>query len=220
MEEDILPGEPDPNRPRFDRFGMPYTPAIIPGVEPGPDPGMGSYSPPPERTKPVIYTTSPQLDVPTIIKLCLVSHHLYRSLIGTLYARVCISRPSALLQLHRTLSSRPALGRLIRTMHVGPLEAAPDSWQPLSHGFAARSQGRPAAPASDLKCGLETPEEEALLPIWYKPGRRWRMEDGLNASNCQEEAVYAAIRVAAYALNVNPCDEDHDLEGQHIGAVS
>lgn len=48
-----------------------------------------------------------------------------------LYANVRLSHPSTLAVFHRTLTARPALGRLVRRLHIGPDDALPGNWWPL-----------------------------------------------------------------------------------------
>lgn len=156
------------------------------------------------------------LDIPTALNLALVSREIYSEVISILYTNISITRPSALIRLQHTLAARPALGRIVRSLHVGPSKASSDFWEPMINNFAMRGRGL----VNQLFCSLSGPEAEALLPIWCDPDRRWTLENGLYPQDCQEAAVFDAIRVAGWALNVNPCDQWHDLAGVEIGIVS
>lgn len=72
----------------------------------------------------------------TTTTLALVCKDFYRQTLLLLYTSVRLPWPSSLAAFQRTLAARPALGTLIRRLHIGPDESLPRYWWPLEdkHG--------------------------------------------------------------------------------------
>lgn len=164
-----------------------------------------------------------QLDRPTILGIALVSRDFYAQVAPLIYARVRLERPSRLKLFQQTLSARPALGRLVRSLHMGPDDALPSWWWPLDQGKPPARQSLDAmlfgGPYYLLRSGLRgTAEDEAALPVWCKPDRQW----SVNKANkdCRAQAVFAALWAASRALNAHLTNEGVGWNGEPIGSVS
>ena len=86
-------------------------------------------------------TSSAVLDIPTALNLALVSREIYSEVVSILYTNICITRPSSLTRLQQTLAARPALGRIVRSLHLGPLSGSADSWEPMINNLMGTGRG-------------------------------------------------------------------------------
>lgn len=76
----------------------------------------------------------------TTLRLMHTSKFFYVFATPLLYKHIRITRPSILVQLQRTLASRPALGQLVRSLHIGADAALSTDWFPMrSLGCGDRS---------------------------------------------------------------------------------
>lgn len=71
------------------------------------------------------------LDTKMVLSLMLVSRDLYDYFQPLLWTHVRIEKPSALFQLHAALSSCPANGAFIKSLHLGPLSGLDDTYWPV-----------------------------------------------------------------------------------------
>lgn len=156
------------------------------------------------------HRTSPSaIDLRTTRDVALVSRDCYRAAINLLYRRVKIQRPSELKALQTTLANRPSLGRLIRSLHAGPLEELPEHWWPL------RSVDGSLRFASNLVGG----DLDARRPSWCCP----RHEFEVPCKSAEEPkylAVSNAIEAAYHALDVDITRSNMNCTKEAIGAVS
>ena len=70
------------------------------------------------------------LDTKTTKSLALVNKTFNAVVTRTLYQNLRITRPSTLRLLAATIYDRPELGRLVRSLHVGPTDPLPSDWLP------------------------------------------------------------------------------------------
>ncbi|CAO1612596.1 unnamed protein product [Jaminaea pallidilutea] len=108
----------------------------------------------------------PKLDYPTTLKLCSLSRSTYRQVTSILYRDVTLSRPGKLHAFLKTIAARPALGRLVRVLWIGPVERYPDDWWPVHAQRASDEEGPSVVLTSSL-------EDTSLLPHGVPLGRRW-----------------------------------------------
>lgn len=118
---------------------------------------------------------SRQVDIATTLSLARTSRWLYQRVIFFLYRDIKITRPSALALLQQTVSAHPQLGRVIRSLHVGPEDdttegkRSPITVQPRSRD--AQGNWRPAS--YRMSSSLRSPSDVGLLPQWCTPGKEW-----------------------------------------------
>lgn len=163
------------------------------------------------------------LDVDTTLSLAQVSKTIDEIVVGILYDAVRITRPSALLELLRTVSTRPQLGMLIKHLHIGAEEtlANQKDW-PLE--MQDREDGeRLEYPTPRLRTSLFHPgdddeDQSTLLPEWCGSLQSWPLEPA--RLDCQGAAVTAAIRVALESIDVEPYRRGYARSGDKVGLVS
>lgn len=164
------------------------------------------------------YPAPPLLDYDTALNLALASRSCYGLIVPILYAQVWLNRPSSLASFHLALTTRPALGHLVRSLHVGPDDEL-FSWEPMQYreGYRCGCGGihgvRPFMTTS-----VSSSKEAALLPRWCQPGSSWAV-DGPGPTS-QSRAVFEAVRVAQDVIDVNiGMDERINFEGEAIQDV-
>ena len=160
--------------------------------------------------------------MPTTLSLAQVSKTINEVANEVLYYAVRITRPSGLLELLRTVSTRPQLGMLIKHLHIGAEEtlAGEDDW-PLE--MLDTEDGELLEyPTLRLKTSLWHPDEEedrpTLLPEWCRSQQSWCLEPG--RLDCKDAAVMAAIKVALDAIDVEPYRRRFARSGEKVGLVS
>lgn len=182
---------------------------------------LACCSPATDNAKSVSPITS--TDLSTSLSIALVSREHYALAVPIIYAHVRLERPSRLQLLQRTLAARPALGRLITSLHIGPDDELPRWWWPIDKGTPpARRSLDDILYCRDilfLRSGLRgRPEDEALLPVWHKPDRQWSLNRANN--DCRASAVFSATAAAARALDVALGNAGRDGFSGDIGLVS
>lgn len=138
-----------------------------------------------------------------------------------LYAHVRLTRPSDLRLFHQALASRPALGMLVKSLHVGPEETQPEHWWPIDDdgvcGFSNRG----------FLVHLEDLPERARHKWWAFHARYLPLQDSLGwgvddfgLSESVFKAVTEAIRDGSRDLNVDVRDWTchNDPTGRNIGS--
>lgn len=164
------------------------------------------------------------LDVPTLLNLTLVSRHLYPILVEKLYCRIRITTISALRSLALALVSRPALGRCIKSLHLGPEDNLPEDWTPIF--YEAGGEGQESEGVMCLATSLDHQQGDAdRLPRWCLPCQHWPAEGSAaskktdSSASCRHQAIVEAVQSAVTTLNVAPGRPHEDASGESIGRV-
>lgn len=160
------------------------------------------------------------LDVQTTLSLTLVSKSVGKVATSTLYETIRIAKPSALLELHATLDTRPELAKRIRNLSVGSEETLPTSEWPLAMEFA-----RGDAPQAILLLRSTVFLTAGDLPGWAKRAHRWLVEpSGVSVvpsdKDEQSAAIIRAVRSAVDHVDVDPYKREYSKSGKKIGLVS
>lgn len=134
--------------------------------------------------------TSSSIDRETTLSLMFVSSDTYQLAAAVLYRNIVVPRPSILVELAHTLVSKPALGLLIKSLHLGPVGHLPD-WWPVSKG-----RGNPHSFKSSL-------QNEDLLPTWSSPGSMWVLYNSDTASSRRHKALLSAVEAAQIDIGVD-----------------
>lgn len=154
----------------------------------------------------------PKLDYPTTLKLCSLSRSTYRQVASILYRDVTLSRPSKLSAFLKTIAARPALGRLVRVLWIGPVERYPDDWWPVHAQRASDEEGPSVVLTSSL-------EDTSLLPHGVPLGRRWVIwaEDHTPTGKSLAARVQQALSTDR-PLFVNTLHGDHSFQRGQVAA--
>lgn len=157
----------------------------------------------------------PRRDLETTLNLMLASRSFYAFVAPSLYGRVWISRPSTLPCFHRALISHPALGSLIKSIHIGPDEVVPENEFPLLDE-GRQSYGRGAVPtdAAYIRCSLRSVEESDLLPRWCSEFVQWPL-----ASPCQSpssKAIFTALQSIQQSIDIDLRSHKRSHRGDSI----
>lgn len=163
----------------------------------------------PLRSYKAIDTSQLAIDLRTARNVALASRDCYRAAINLLYRRVKIQRPSELKALQTTLANRPSIGRLIQSLHVGPLEELPEHWWPL------RSFEGSLLFATNLVGG----DLDARRPSWCCPRHEFEVPC-TKAEETEYRAVSDAIEAAYRALDIDITRPNMNCAKEAIGAVS
>lgn len=145
----------------------------------------------------------------TMNRLSQSGKELYALATPLLYANVRLTRPSALRQFQQTLASRPALGRLVKTLHIGPTEALPDNWWPIVRSWGIiedewRFRVNLIHHHNDpQQWGCRTHD----LPLKICTREDWRWE----------KATSDALQAASCALDVDLHHDSRSYSGSDIG---
>lgn len=154
-----------------------------------------------------------RLDHGTCASLRLVSRDAYGLTTRVFLQSVTISRPSQLRSFLGLLTARPALGRLVQSLHLDPTRLHDHDWWPEMH-----LDGRGGSERYDITTSLRDKE---VLPHWCCPRRRWCIygSGGPNGVSPRDKAVDKVLSVAKTVLGVgfgHPC---HTYYGQRIGPL-
>lgn len=159
------------------------------------------------------------LDLTTTRSLALVSRRLYPQIVMILYRSPKITTISALRSFQFALSSRPALGRLVKDLHIGPVDDLPRHWWPLSMDGDEGGHDT-GLPEIWLSTSLGENDEDKR-PRWCRPRDHWSLlQHFFRPKECHDRAVLRAIHSALTAIDVKP-DEPHLNRSQEerIGRV-
>lgn len=160
------------------------------------------------------------LDIPTTLNLALSTRQLYPFIMGLLYAHVKITTVSALRCFQYALSSRPALGRLVKSLHIGPVDDLPRHWWPLESGSSRAADGN-----AETWLATSLNEGDAdKRPSWCGPRQKWPLSDDAKETPvCHDRAVSRAIATAFKTVDVDPhilhCNRGPDGCRERIGRV-
>lgn len=140
--------------------------------------------------------------------LALVCRNLHGQVLPLLYAIVRLSRPSALATFNRTLTARPALGRLVKRLHIGPEEALPQDWWPLQIS-------RNPNVAGQLRVNLFDPQEDVASKYFrhseFLPTKPSSKQDLWSAAG-------TAVELGAEDLDLARSSPGFSWMGRHIGS--
>lgn len=145
-----------------------------------------------------------QVDFATTLSLARTSRWLYQRVIFFIYRDIKITRPSALALLQQAVSSHPQLGRVIRSLHVGPEDEAtegktsPITVQPRSRD--AQGNWRPAS--YRISSSLRSPMDVGLLPQWCTPGKEWSFHH--EAEDAQALVISRALLAVVESFGLHP----------------
>lgn len=116
-----------------------------------------------------------ELDVSTTLSLTLVSREVYSFVAGILYDHVVITRPSILRSFVAAIHLRPALGRLVRSLWIGNIDAIHNEWWPL------RAAGN--AMVSSIT-------DSSLLPRGTTLGQQWTISTLYPSMLAEQQGLY------------------------------
>lgn len=149
----------------------------------------------------------PHLDVPTALRLCLISRDSYATLAPLIYRHVHLTRPSKIEAFNETLKGQPALRKHVRTAWFGadaPCSPNPD--------FPLQDDGMTAS----ILTSEELPRDISIGTIWHRDftDRRYSMVlDALDEASCHVgiDATGASLKQhhwrTADEMSVLPYDE-------------
>lgn len=129
--------------------------------------------------------------------LALVSRDVHSIITPILYKHVRLERPSKLRSFLSTLVARPALGRLVKSLHLGAACHLHHEWWPLNFFGAADDE-------VELEEITTSSYDKGKLPRWTELDRGWSFvqpetDAGLKQ---RDKAVLSAIKVAQRELNI------------------
>lgn len=191
-----------------------------------PPPSSSAYAPPGTGSPPMRLSVRARRDLNPAFSLALASRKLYALVVPLLYSSVWITRPSSLAAFHLALTAKPALGRSVRSLHVGPCEEGPE-WEPthyqqeelISHSFDSESASLDsiASARASIYTSLRDDKEAArrLLPKWCKSDRRWPL-DWPDSNGGPSAAVYNALEEAQRVIDINLPRFSYNGKGQRI----
>lgn len=148
----------------------------------------------------------------TLLQLSLVSKQLYSFATARLYAHVRLTTPSSLRAFHRTLTSRAALGRLVKSLHVGADRPLPSDWWPIN-----------SSTDGELECfkfelNLDCPNNSTARASVPPPQYDYNMRIGSTPTDAASQALRAAFISASRNLDVDPNHSTLDASGYDIGS--
>lgn len=146
------------------------------------------------------------LDFKTTTSLALVTKLFHDVAVKTLYANLRITRPTTLRLLVAALLDRPALGRLVKSLHIGPADALPKDWLPIYD--------------RKLVLSMSAPSDHGRYPDWITPPHPVQFS-GLDTEGrpMGVSAIQGAIVSASYALNVNVNQVSESQSGLRMPSV-
>lgn len=130
----------------------------------------------------------------TMLSLLRATRIFYPTVIPLLYAHVRLPRPSNLRSFQRTLGSRPLLGRLVRSLHVGEDQPLPEHWYPV------RSSGCNVEHHSLFRLNLGSAEGTAF---WIRCQVHEHQLDHFDRDDPKDAALHAALQTLSQDLNIN-----------------
>lgn len=155
----------------------------------------------------------PRLDVTTTLSLMRVSQSYYSLIAPILYSHVWISRPSALASFHLALSCHPHLGLLVKSLHIGPDDELPGSYDPLV--LADDCTCEDCGPVLlHLMDSLRSEDEVKLLPRWCSPSTAWPLAN--RGRDAAFQAVCNAILTAQRVIDIDLARYNRSVAGDPI----
>lgn len=159
------------------------------------------------------------LDMKTTLSLTLVSRTTYTQVVPTLYSHVFIARPSALQQLQSTFASRPQLGLLVRSLHVGPSDPKGEEWLSIPMVVDPEDPRMLGNPIPHISATLSWLREEHLIPTWCRDLQR-PLHTIVYPPDCRGLAIAEALTAAQRAVDVDLCKTSYSQSKKRIEYVS
>lgn len=163
---------------------------------------------------PLISTSTAQnvaIDIQQATLLSLVSHSCRTIIVDMLYTHIRMTKPSALVQLHRTRSQSPNLAAVVRSIHLGPEEELPDKewWGDDNDRWGGPAGGEPG------RCIRTTLVDKSVLPDFWKLGGSISIKwpGGTEERLAIGDAVYGALQ----DIDVEPWRRRFSWSGSNIG---
>lgn len=152
-----------------------------------------------------------RLDTNTTRAMALVCREYRLIAVKVLFEHIRITRPSTLRMLLETITRRPALGRFIKSLHIGAEDPLPYDWWPvLEHKF--------------LMLHLSGPNEGRKAPTWCcaPPLHCVSLADSpvKNRPPHAQGALTDAVQAACDALDVDPVQVSKTRNGGSLFTVS
>lgn len=161
----------------------------------------------------------PRIDAATALSLSLVSRSMYALLAPLIWRRAWLTHSSQVASFQQALAARPQLGRLVKSLHIGPDDDVPASFYPLGgqQGSVNSDDDSDAIAAEPpittaITSSLGQHNETNLLPHWAERERRWCLEK--RAIDCGPGAVFDALCEIQRALDVDLLDGGKTRSGQ------
>lgn len=168
-----------------------------------------------QQGQPLASSSAARQETKQALALALVSRSCYTIVAGWLYRNVRATTPSALRQLHATLSSRPDLCALVKSLHLGPDADLPNLGWPLKMMTVPDDRHQ----EFHLMPSLPTDRHRHHLPAWYGPGSAFRLK-GTRGETCEDFSIFNALRAAMKDLDVDPEKMRYSQSGRAIGLRS
>lgn len=168
-------------------------------------------------------TTRSRFDFITTLNFALASRSLYALVIPVLYTSVVITRPSSLASFHLAMTSKPALGRLVKNLHVGPCEVSPQ-WDPIDfhagfyHSDCSLNSDAVEPSRVYIRSSMQSQAEVDLLPLWCQPDRKWPLDWYSVRSKGLVEVVFEALYDAQKTIGVNLRRSHQDYKGKQLSS--
>lgn len=154
------------------------------------------------------------LDYETIYSLMLTGRHIHIYGARLLYRTIRITKPSMLAELVFALISRPELGALIQTMHLGPERHHEREWWPMAeHGI-----GLPDVRSGEVRLICTSLEDEEVLPRWCG-ARRCFVLNSRGEVDHRDAAVLRAVEAAEQAFGIDLKRPRYSHTGEEIGST-
>lgn len=131
----------------------------------------------------------------TMYNLALVCREFNAQVTPLLWATVAITRPSALYALHQALLASPERAKMITSLHIGPQDALPSYWWPLSRTVVDAYQYTAGlGPESGFTSHwIATSLDKTLLPSGCVSREAWRWDR--STPGCRGAAIWEALEV-------------------------
>lgn len=159
------------------------------------------------QTRILLYALEPANASSQAAVLALVSRNCNAIITPLLYRHVRVTTPSMLRSIHAAVQAKPALAKLVQSIHIGP-----DS--------ELLSQGWPLVLEEEEGGGsilaLMPTLDKSLLPIWVQPGLAFDIHCPHDLG-CKDFAIHRAIRRALEDLDVKAIRRGWSESGRKIG---
>lgn len=146
-----------------------------------------------------------RLDVDTARSLALVCAPFHAIVARCLYEHIRIGRPSTLRMLLNSIVRRPALGRLIKSLHIGPEDGLSYDWLPFGGQGVTLSLTAPSDAGREPRWSCAPPSHPVCLRSSEGPGPPHAME-----------TLEVAIKTASRSLDVDTSRTGIDFAGRVI----
>lgn len=146
------------------------------------------------------------------VNFMLVSRSVYATAASYLYKAIWITSPTTLAAFSRAIVSKPALGRLVKALFLGPPWHLPRDWWPLRHLHGPSKVFKSPSIGTSVK-------DESLLPFGCTRHQRWPLRNVKSAhTNERDTAIQEAIKAAQTAIGIDLRSPRKAPDGQEIGS--